>query len=226
MSVGCELARTLQHAVVECNVVVVDFDGVLARPWSMPEELFAGVADLLRQMHACGARLCLASFNPNAARALERHGLLGYFAASRSGSNEPWSVADGYHRGLRTGMSKAAQIQSMLLEIGGGCRESDVVFFDDDTANIENVRIAIPDAKVVFIATTSGIDERDVIGPCTGKERDWADIQHSNECFEYSVNLVRTSLGGTSPRYDAPAIAPAPGQDYDRALRTIVGYLL
>lgn len=125
------------------RVAAFDFDGVLAIPYSNPEHLYPDAEKILRELHAAGVTVVVASFNPRSYWVLKRLLDEGVIAAIRAGSlTEWWKEGDGvYHDTLhRTDMDKSLHLRDMLAkELQGRGPVDSITFFDDDMANITDV---------------------------------------------------------------------------------------
>lgn len=120
-------------------VIVFDFDGVLAKPWTHPEKPYDCIPDIMRLMSETGYILCVASYNPRAKLAIESwkpNINENTFKAIRCGANHIWS--DLYLEEWRKEMSKSKMIASMLQELGLA-EDYPVIMFDDDQMNIDEV---------------------------------------------------------------------------------------
>jgi hypothetical protein len=130
--------------------LVLDFDGVLAIPWTNPVELYAQIPELLKALSSAYT-LALASFNPTAISELRRHGVLDYFKATRAGTHEDMEIKE-FVADLGT-LCKAQQIQS----IGKQLQCEDFHFFDDDFDNIEAVNKLLPKVHTSFVDSKTGL---------------------------------------------------------------------
>ena len=139
------------------SIYIFDFDGVLAIPWTQPEIPFPNVIVFLRDLHSTGKKLCLASYNPAAVRALESWGVSNLFTAMRAGSNKPWS--GNYTEEYRIGMSKSKQIKDMLVNELYPHKAEDCVFFDDTIENIALVNRELPQVHTILIDTIRGLGQ-------------------------------------------------------------------
>lgn len=116
------------------TVLVLDFDGVLAVPYTNPEEPYKGVPQLIERLDQKGYILCMASYNPRAIEAVRNWGLSHCFFGMRAGFNDVWE--GDYKEEYRTDMSKSRQIQSMTSIL----QNKKILFFDDDPVNVELVK--------------------------------------------------------------------------------------
>jgi hydroxymethylpyrimidine pyrophosphatase-like HAD family hydrolase len=121
------------------KIIFLDFDGVLAVPWTDPVELYPQVPDILKRLKDKGHILCVTSFNPTAHAELTRHGQHHHFHAFRCGSNAPW--VEHYTNDLGENLSKHHQIRSMLAHelVHLEPDESICHFFDDVHDNLHCV---------------------------------------------------------------------------------------
>jgi len=126
-------------------LLVFDFDGVLAIPYTNPEEYYPQIPDIIKSLHTKYI-LCVSSFNPRAKLVLEKWNLLQYFSAIRCGSNNNW---DTYDESFRINMSKSLQIKNMILEVGISFDE--IYFYDDDIDNINEVSENFKEVKITSI---------------------------------------------------------------------------
>lgn len=120
------------------KVFFLDFDGPLAIPWTIDENHWGQIPELIPKMAQMGT-LCLISFNPGAEAALIRWGLRRYFAACRSGTNFPRSYDVPYKDEWRKGLSKAEQIRSIMSTELPNDRDYEYAIFDDDAKNLNLV---------------------------------------------------------------------------------------
>jgi phosphoglycolate phosphatase-like HAD superfamily hydrolase len=117
------------------SVLIFDFDGVLAQPWTHPELPYKDVKDVLDRVSEKHF-ICVASFNPRAALAVADWNLFQPFDAVRCGANHIWDTR--YREEWRKEMSKEGQIKEILKELG--LKEAHTVqFFDDDQKNVDAV---------------------------------------------------------------------------------------
>jgi hypothetical protein len=129
------------------TLFVFDFDGVLAIPYTNPEELFPGVHALLEELRTEGHRIAVCSFNPRAYISLEHLLIAGPIDAIRAGSKHKWweqgdgNYSDALHR---QEMNKGLHIWEMieseeLEEFANGAPIERLFFIDDDPKNIWDV---------------------------------------------------------------------------------------
>ena len=224
-----EAAWTAGLAAARRPVVAFDADGVLLVPWSAPARVFPAARRLLDLVRAAPAPVLLvASYNPDVPEILRREGLLALFEHVRAGSNAEWRPP--YERLVhRRGMCKAAQLRAMLAACGRAA--SDLVYFDDDRANVRTVRAALPEARVMYVRSTRGVAVCDLLRLSAAHyavdEREEADTHAANALFEAVVAEVRAALGGAAPDYAAAADPVAPlGRDHGAAHRLVLAYYL
>lgn len=148
------------------KLLIFDFDGVLAIKWTMPEEYFDQIPDLIRKLSK-DYILCVASFNPRAQVAIKNWGLEEYFICMRYGSNYTW--VDIYKEEYRENMTKANQIIHMIEneidqmnKLNNKFEYGDVVFFEDNIKNILNVNEKLPWIKTVLINSDIGVNLSDM----------------------------------------------------------------
>jgi hypothetical protein len=140
------------------SIVLHDLDGVLAVPYTMPEQAYPSIKGTLHALHARGDILCAASFNPRGYMMLRAWGVEHLFTAIRAGCNAPWSgetseYADATHR---TGMSKSAQIRDMLAHELRGWTWMSGEFYDDKQDNVDEVL----GSNIPGLSTVHCVDER------------------------------------------------------------------
>jgi hypothetical protein len=126
----------------ECKFTlkIFDFDGVLSMPYTMPEEYYKQIPNILSSFNITDVLCCVASFNPRAKLAIEQWKLDHHFIAFRSGSNDIWSNnLDEYKQEYRIGLKKSKQIQSMLSNELKDYKIENIEFYDDDKLNIKEV---------------------------------------------------------------------------------------
>lgn len=111
--------------------IILDFDGVLAIPYTDPVELYSQIPKLLAELSQTYI-LVLASFNPTAIAELRRLGVLHYFQGVRAGSHDNIEFIT-YVQNLGR-LCKAAQIESLQTDTLSKCAR--LYFFDDDATNI------------------------------------------------------------------------------------------
>jgi hypothetical protein len=153
------------------TMVVFDFDGVLAIPWTNPEKPFEIVPTVIKKLSDSGKYfLGVASFNPRAVIAIESWGLKHHFTSMRAGANHSWSFDPfDYREEYRVMMSKYQQIISMVQEIESTKKATikTIVFFDDDPKNIESVEMDVAEVgsdkrnwHCCLVSTHDGINSR------------------------------------------------------------------
>ena len=128
------------------SIVVFDFDGVLAVPYTDPEQLFPGVAELLVDLKQRGDIVLVSSFNPRAYHVLRTFLEQGIIAGLRAGSRQKWweqgdgTYSDALHR---YDMDKGLHIADMLAELATpvDATKETILFFDDDEQNIMEVKL-------------------------------------------------------------------------------------
>lgn len=140
-------------------VIVLDFDGVLAVPWSNPEALFPQIPTLLgklRQQH----HLALASFNPRAIRVLRENQQLPHFHACRAGAHHEGEIVEfSVHLGP---LCKAEQIRSLQRTHFPDVPMEHFYFFDDTPEHLVNVGQQLPSVNCRLIDPDRGLQEQDV----------------------------------------------------------------
>ena len=143
------------------RLLVFDFDGVLAIKYSMPEECYQQIPELLKQLSKTHI-LCVASYNPRAQMAIKSWGLDQYFSCMRFGANHTWK--DEYQEHYRELMSKSDQIVNMIEnEIKELDHQySDIVFFDDSEENLKCVNEKLPHVKTVLVKDEFGFRLNDI----------------------------------------------------------------
>ena len=118
------------------KLIVFDFDGVLAIPYTNPEKHYEHIPYLIKLL-ASKYILAVASFNPRAINVLKEWGISDYFVTVRAGCNDHWEV---YDDSLRKGLSKPQQIKNIRDELISRNMITDVnteiYFYDDDQKNI------------------------------------------------------------------------------------------
>lgn len=121
------------------RVAFLDFDGPLAIPWTVHENPWPWIPQLIREASARpNLLLCIVSFNPGAEAAVTRWGIRDCFVAVRAGCNRRLAPGEVYTEEHRRGLSKPAQIQSILQnELQGSSGQAG--FFDDDPQNLWEV---------------------------------------------------------------------------------------
>lgn len=139
----------------ERTVLALDFDGVLAIPYSAPEVLFPGTVPLLRHLAGRGCTIIVTSKNPRAYPVLKDLVEEGTIAAIRAGSRIKWweTHPEGryedwlHHHDLTADeapaysptLNKALHLRDMLADELAGLRPGRLLFVDDDQANIDDV---------------------------------------------------------------------------------------
>ena len=139
------------------RVVFLDFDGVLAIPFNMPEQPYPHIPTLLKYWHDHGVQLHLVSFNPRAWLAVQAWGCAHYFTGVRAGCNEPWQhdALETYTEAMRQDLCKARQIASLLQEHNPHTVELD--FWDDDPLNIARVQAVHRNVTCHHVHTEHGL---------------------------------------------------------------------
>jgi hypothetical protein len=124
-------------------VLFIDFDGVLAIPYSNPEMPVPDLLNTLQTLQKDGRfLLCCASFNPRAFIALKRWKVHNMFHAIRVGCNDVWHHFDlsCYDNTLhRVDLCKARQMQSMLQNELKAHKIGATMLIDD---RLENIQVA------------------------------------------------------------------------------------
>jgi hypothetical protein len=144
------------------TLIALDFDGVLAQPYTHPEKPYPQVPTLIEEL-AEKHLLCVVSYNPRAALAIEAWGLSKHFVAVRAGSNSVWK--DYCPEQRREGMTKSKQIMDIATrEIRLYWDVDEVHFFDDDPKNLEAFRKDPPTTacKTLLIDSYYGLRMEDV----------------------------------------------------------------
>ncbi len=137
-------------------LIVLDFDGVLAVPYSKPERPFPQIPKLIHHLSELpNVDLAVASFNPDAKKCIEKWQIAHCFKAFRHGANYVWSGT--YTDDYRGGMSKHGQIKNMLIEECWPIYYERIIFFDDDLLNIANVERGDADIEAVFVYSEKGV---------------------------------------------------------------------
>ena len=145
------------------EVLVFDFDGVLAIPYTHPEECYSDVVELMTMLKE-EYILCVASYNPRAEVAIESWGIRDLFSVVLCGANYVWKGKE-YDDKDRVEMRKDRQIVSIIkkeldeLQI----RYDQVAFFDDDQENIDLVTKELPSVTCTFIDNKKGIQLEDIV---------------------------------------------------------------
>jgi hypothetical protein len=170
------------------KILVFDFDGVLAIPFTTPPIPFPGVIDLLKYLYKNNDTLLfLASFNAGACQALHAWGVAHFFSSMRYGSNDTWDPP--YLPEYGIGTTKSGQISSMLLDLNRKVPiNRSLFFFDDMEENIINVAlsgIGVP----VLVSSLRGISSDDILNP-----RSIAlNVHHSSENMLYNTIVYELS---------------------------------
>lgn len=140
------------------KVLFLDFDGVLAIKWTIPELHFPQIPSVLSDLREKGHLLCVVSYNPQAERAIREWNLYHYFEGVRAGCNQKWFgvYKDCVHR---PGLSKAEQILDLIrFELHSyDIYLDDCIFCDDDVDNINLVTQKLPAIKTVLIDENIGL---------------------------------------------------------------------
>ena len=71
------------------KLIVFDFDGVLAIPYTSPEKHYKHIPYLIKLLSKKYI-LAIASFNPRAITVIKEWGIFDYFKIIRAGSNDHW----------------------------------------------------------------------------------------------------------------------------------------
>lgn len=126
---------------VERNLYIFDFDGVLVKPYTDPEEIFPGVTAYLRKRKAEGHIITVCSFNPRSYTVLKPLLEDGTITAIRAGSKALWweegPYSDEKHRvHMQKGLFIEDMLAKELAEVGPFNR---IFFIDDDEQNIDAV---------------------------------------------------------------------------------------
>jgi hypothetical protein len=121
------------------KILFLDFDGVLAIPWTVPPRLYPHTKELLESYHAQGYVLALASFNGGADEALKNHGVDHLFTAMRYGHTERPRNKHGwvYYGWTSETATKMGQITNMLENELATLNVEAWYFFDDSPHNLE-----------------------------------------------------------------------------------------
>ena len=140
---------------------VFDFDGVLAIPFTHPEKLFEGVPDAMLEIkrNSPNHRCVVASFNPRAELSVSCSLVGPCFAAFRSRTHDQISMSDDER------LCKSKQISSMIkTELAHHkFQDQDIVFFDDDMENLQEVQRMFPSARCKFICSATGLTRADIL---------------------------------------------------------------
>ena len=141
------------------NLLVLDFDGVVAIPWTNPEQHYPQIPDILERLVAAGYVLAIASYNPRAFEAVKRWGLGQYFTAVRCGANHAWHMTgETYKEDDGLEMRKHRQILSMIETDMAHLNVSveQTAFFDDDINNISLVQRELPLVESILVDEKEG----------------------------------------------------------------------
>ena len=143
------------------KVIFLDFDGVLAIKWTIPELYFPQIPEVLSQLHTKGYILCVISYNPLAKEAIRRWDLDKFVTAIRAGCNQKWdgNYSDAIHR---CDLSKAEQIRDILTtELKDlPITHEDCIFLDDDVANLTLVQQHLPEVKTIHVDENTGLTDQ------------------------------------------------------------------
>ncbi len=151
-----ELVNRSQAKWIRLNkVFFLDFDGPLAIPWTVDENHWGHIPELIPRLAQKGT-LCLISFNPGAEDALIRWGLRHHFKACRSGTNFP-RPQGAYQEEWRHGLSKAKQITSILENELQGIKDYDCAIFDDDAKNLNHVHAEL-NIRCYYVDSDQGLE--------------------------------------------------------------------
>lgn len=132
------------------TLLVFDFDGVLAIPYTMPEQCYSGIPNIIKALSEQYI-LAVASYNPRAYMAIKSWNLEQYFISIRCGANHSWHKDNiEYNENYRIDMEKSNQILDIKNEIKH-LNISGIIFFDDDQNNLNLVNIKLPSVITVFI---------------------------------------------------------------------------
>lgn len=133
------------------SVLFLDFDGVIAIPWTNPVQLYGHTAEMIKTL-AAEYTLCLVSFNPTAPAELDRFGLTKYFKAIRAGL--PVVKTE---KGAQERIHKQIQIRDILDHELSDMKIQEMSFYDDFDHNIKWVSKSIPEVKCVFVDNARGL---------------------------------------------------------------------
>lgn len=139
------------------RVLVFDFDGVLAKPWTHPETHYEQVPAILKILSQ-KYYVCVASFNPRAALAIASWESQKTIDAVRCGANHEW--AHKYDEVWREGMSKLEMITSILKQLNLRA-DHPVEFYDDDSKNVDSVNLDV-NRTAFIINTQNGLTFQDI----------------------------------------------------------------
>ena len=145
------------------KVLFFDFDGVLARKHTHPEEPFKGIPELLKELHDKEYKICCVSYNPCALFALNHWGVSELFTAIRAGSNIVW-FENYTDEAYRCGLSKSEQILNIFNnELSGyNMYDYDCQFFDDKQENLDLVDSKLPHIRLKLINGNRGVEIYDI----------------------------------------------------------------
>jgi hypothetical protein len=149
------------------TLLIFDFDGVLARPYTFPKLCYEQIPSILEDLECTGEYImAVASFHPRAESVIEDWGLSRHFHAIRAGSNTVWP-GDIYQESLRTGLTKPKQIEDMLLNelLPFASRFKQILFLDDTPINVELVKAVycdIPHLRTQLVDTANGLTMKDL----------------------------------------------------------------
>lgn len=140
------------------DVYVFDFDGVLAIPYTSPEQLYPRTEAVLRKLSAWGHHVLVSSFNPRAYTVLQPLLRDGVIHQVRAGSAIEWWHDGGMYLDEihRREMFKSLHIGTMLRRLTSGSWGR-MHFFDDDPHNVVEVQTGLPDCRAVLIDASRGI---------------------------------------------------------------------
>jgi hypothetical protein len=144
------------------TILYLDFDGVIAVPYTKPEKLFPGVKEILKYLFEKRKfKICVVSFNPIAHIVCEREGLTPYLCHVRAGAHSIWEDQhldiDKYVKENRKQLlSKSEQIRNIENHLD--ISELDTrIFLDDSPDNIFNVRHNLPSIKAIHVNCDEGL---------------------------------------------------------------------
>lgn len=141
------------------KLIIFDFDGVLAIPWTYPEEHYPQIPQIIKDNSE--HLLCVASFNPRAYTAIKAWNLDHHFTAMRCGSNNIWNHdnVDEYKEEYSYNMSKVQQIIDIIdNEVSKSGKSYDkIIFYDDNLDNINEVKRKLPHINAVLIDEDFGL---------------------------------------------------------------------
>ncbi len=140
------------------KLLILDFDGVLAIPYTNPEEPYPQVINQLQTLHARGNILAVASFNPMCLIALERWQVKHLFTGIRAGCNNKLNDQEIYTDQVhRIDLQKSKQIINLLDNELKYHQHLPVLFLDDDPKNIENVNDKLHHVETILIDNSIGL---------------------------------------------------------------------